>query len=610
MKKSLDGIKESIEDSVSPREWLNDYYDILNLEGKFINEIILDKYAVIPNQKGELKKRKDLFVDNKIDEQLKNVLDILNYDIRSELRHLEIVTKSKYKEEIEGQIVYAQKDLETVIKQIDKFLKDAENENTILACNYLISCFHTDVNEHRENIYEFSKKVFPAEIEERKFITSNEEAIWNTVDNLQIRRIASFISKQKTLVQLQQSLLFDDKKKTVEWLDSFTTFLDKNGFENIISLKSICILPDQNGVFKQKDILFIDSIEKEAEDLKDIAALLGYNIREELLEKDIFPVLPEIQKRTIEHLAVEIDKRITSRFNERPRTDITRKVFSSLLVWFKKEPSLAKDNFKDLSKNKHLLYDDDEIADNIAKANLLDNIMEETGLSVKQITDRFKDLLNRPNVEELNKLSDKLVSKNITYEQLLQLIENIDLDIGETNITFSTKNDLEQAGKNEENETARKLVFERLVKEGFDFREGIGNHSVVDGVWKNEVEHPLVIKSYRNSSYKFNIRPNEWLQLSKPNAMFWLHRGNGVLEVLNLEGLLRANSEFHVRFDTSTFDFEGLVKFAEVFRFVKNVHFQLDAPNFSMANAFEEYEFNKRKMDLKEVGGDNQNQMH
>ena len=92
--------------------------------------------------------------------------------------------------------------------------------------------------------------------------------------------------------------------------------------------------------------------------------------------------------------------------------------------------------------------------------------------------------------------------------------------------------------------------------------------------------------------------------------MFWVHRGNRVLEVLNLEGLLRANSEFHVRFDTSTFSFEGLVKFAEVFRFVKNVHFQLYALNFSMTKAFEEYEFDKRKKDLKEVGRDKQELLH
>lgn len=226
---------------------------------------------------------------------------------------------------------------------------------------------------------------------------------------------------------------------------------------------------------------------------------------------------------------------------------------------------------------------------------------------VRQEQTSPKEIILFPEIKQLN---DLLKAKNISYEQLLQLITNIDADEDESIITISSTNHLEQKGKNEENEIARQLVFDRLTKEGFEFREGKGNHSVVNGVWKDGIEYPLVVKSYRNTSYKFNIRPNEWLQLSKQNSMFWIHRGNGILEVLNLEGLLKANSEFHVQFETSTFSFEGLVKFAEVFRFVRNVHFQLDAPNFSMAKAFEEYQFDKRIKDIKEIGGDNQELLH
>jgi hypothetical protein len=138
----------------------------------------------------------------------------------------------------------------------------------------------------------------------------------------------------------------------------------------------------------------------------------------------------------------------------------------------------------------------------------------------------------------------------------------------------------------------------------------MGENSVVNGVYKGDIEYPLVVKSYRSTSYKFNIRPNEWIQLSRRNAMFWVHRGNERLEVLNLEGLLRANSEFHVQFETEAFSFDALVKFAEVFRFVKNVHFQLDAPNFTIAKAFEEYKFDKREKGILEKGSDNQELLH
>jgi hypothetical protein len=212
-----------------------------------------------------------------------------------------------------------------------------------------------------------------------------------------------------------------------------------------------------------------------------------------------------------------------------------------------------------------------------------------------------------PEIAQLNKL---LLLKNISYERLLRFIESIDADEDESTIGFSSGNHLEQKGKNEENRVARELVYQRLISEGFRYTNGMGENSVINGVFKDDIEYPLVVKSYRNTSYKFNIRPNEWLHLSKPNAMFWVHRGNERLEVLNLEGLLRANSEFHVQFETATFSFEGLVKFAEVFRFVKNVHFQLDAPNFSIAKAFEEYKFDQREKGVIEQGKDNQELLH
>jgi hypothetical protein len=251
-----------------------------------------------------------------------------------------------------------------------------------------------------------------------------------------------------------------------------------------------------------------------------------------------------------------------------------------------------------------------EIVDWLTENNIDFSNAPEVIISETQSTNNTESISPTIVTSEITQLNQLLSSKNISFEQLIQLIERYDADEDESKISISSNNHLEQKGKNEENETARKLVVERLRKEGFEFKEGIGNHSVVNGVWKNGIEYPLVVKSYRNTSYKFNIRPNEWLQLSKPNSMFWVHRGNGVLEVLNLEGLLRANSEFHVQFETSAFSFEGLVKFAEVFRFVKNVHFQLDAPNFSIAKAFEEYGFDKRKTDLKEVGGDIQELLH
>ncbi|MBS1771195.1 MAG: ATP-binding protein [Acidobacteria bacterium] len=185
-----------------------------------------------------------------------------------------------------------------------------------------------------------------------------------------------------------------------------------------------------------------------------------------------------------------------------------------------------------------------------------------------------------------------------------------DEDPDEENIPVSSKNHLAQDARNEANREARDAVLARLRELGFSTDGVDAQHSVVDGVTKDGIAYPLVIKSYRNTNFKFNIRPNEWAQLDKENAMFWVYRGNGNLVVLRLEDLLEANKEFHVQFETATFGREGMAKFAGVFRYVRNVHFQLDAPDFKMADALEEYRFNARSNEALDAGNDSEDLLH
>ena len=60
------------------------------------------------------------------------------------------------------------------------------------------------------------------------------------------------------------------------------TFLDKNEYGNLLNLKTAPILPNQNGVFKYKDILQIDNTEFVAEELKDICKLLNFDFRNDI----------------------------------------------------------------------------------------------------------------------------------------------------------------------------------------------------------------------------------------------------------------------------------------------------------------------------------------
>ena len=594
--KDLKGIKDQLKQGADEIDWLNDYYDVLNIEGKFIDEIIKDKYAVIPNQKNELKKRKDLLLDEDIDEELKNVLELLNVTIRPLLVHKTVNTGSM--------ILYTPKKQDTVIDQINKIIKEGKNPAIAQACNYLISCFDKEPTEGRIKIYDFSKKVFTSEISDKKQLTTSISTIWEEADKYQLKRIAQYITAQGTVAKLQTTLAYLNEEETLKWLDAFATFLSRHGHDNIITLKVVSILPNQNGVLKHKDNLFIDNIEKEADDLKDISGLLGYDIKDELLHQKIFPVIPEAQNKKLDVLAFEIDKRVTERLSQRPRSEVTTKVFNKLLVWINNNRGLAENHFQYLSKNKHLLYDDDEIASNIEKANVLDIIMEETGLSAYEIKERLIGILRKED--------DQQTDDNEVQRRLPKSVGSLYPQGSEEDIMMSPSltDNSSEASRISISQDAKETIFSELRAKGFTVPSTLDiNYTVVEGI-DNPTGKPikLVVKSAKAGRIYFN--PTEWLALAEPDTqLFAVTRGNKVRNI-TLSDLENFNEIFHMRFNTSSFTVNtNLVAFANFFRYLKYTHFIFEAPE-STTDFLQGFGLDKRNSSASDLTADDKNLLH
>jgi len=595
---------------INPIDWLNNLYKLVGQDENALLSITQNKVKIIPNQLGDFCFLKDLSIDDDIEDELKNVLTILDDDIRIKLCHNDVSTLNVKTNE-HFWLFPTKTSQDNVIEHINKILKEGKNDNISKSCDYLISLFAKDElfpKEKREQIYNFCKTTFPDDCLEKRIIKSWSDNIWSEADKLEVIWIINSISEDKEIEKTIHNLKFPDKSRYLAWLNDFISFLFKHEFSGLVNLKTNPILPNQNGVYCIKDDLFLDN-NKIDEALKDIAYELGYNVRGELLDKDIFLELPDNRVRNQAQVAEEISKLIKPILRDLNERERNKEVIRKLYLWMSKNRSEAELIFGDIYEKRFLLISDDEITANIEKAEILDEILNETGLTMDEAKSKIKSLLlNEMNsilpstiYENINKL---LLEKNISIEQLESLINMFDGDL-EGLIGQGSSSDINKKAQYEENEKARELVMQKLTNEGYIFTQGIGQNSVVNGVYKNDVEYPLVVKSYQNSSYKFNIKPYEWLQLSKPNAMFWVHRGGGNLEYLELKGLLRANSEFFVRFETDTFSLEDLVNFASVFRFVRNVNFQLDSPNFSAAKAFEDYRFYERNLAIKQEGGDN-----
>lgn len=172
---------------------------------------------------------------------------------------------------------------------------------------------------------------------------------------------------------------------------------------------------------------------------------------------------------------------------------------------------------------------------------------------------------------------------------------------------FST--DISKNEQKEANREAKEIVKEKLEIEGFEFTEGIGNFSTINGVFKDEIEFPLVVKSYKYPEEPLKIGANEWIQLMKPNSMFWLHYGNRKLACLKLYELLRNQDKITVSFSTENLDIENrLVDFAELLHYFRNVHFDFNSispSDYSLAKDFSDYRFDERRYE-QDLSGDDE----
>lgn len=126
-----------------------------------------------------------------------------------------------------------------------------------------------------------------------------------------------------------------------------------------------------------KDDIFLDSDMDET--LKELAVSAGYDIKAELLMKQVYLKMPENRVKKDCDIVPAISQYVNA--NRTSKDDKVRTNFKKLLLWMTDNSDKAKEIFPELYKNKHYLYDDEEITSNIRKAEILDDIMEKYSIT-------------------------------------------------------------------------------------------------------------------------------------------------------------------------------------------------------------------------------------
>jgi hypothetical protein len=393
-------------------DFLNDYYDLLNIEQNHIKDILADKFKVIPTQLGVFKKKSELYVDNDdIDEELKNACSLISNNPREYL---------VYKGANTGEgVLYPPKKDDDIINEINNIIKEGKNNNIPNVCDYLVSLFPNKYTfQKRASIFEFSKRIYPENFLKKRELKCYNEKIWEESDKQSLFYIVSKIAEYETVEKASEGLAFKDKGAFINWLDSLVTFLVNEGFENNINRVKYPILPNQNGFFCTKDNLFLDD-ESIGTELKDISEELGYNFRTELLDVSIFLKLPENRTYTIADVAEKISSFMKPIIRDIDKRKEYKKTLKKFYIWMDENRKEAEIYFLDLFEKRFLFLEDDDISTNMKKATELDQLMDEHG--IETIDDLRNQLSKLKKKDDIDTETDELEKTDITKEILVSL---------------------------------------------------------------------------------------------------------------------------------------------------------------------------------------------
>lgn len=264
----------------------------------------------------------------------------------------------------------------SIVRTADENLQAIRNDNKI----YIWFPSSTKL-KYRNELWKLANYWFPYQLPKESDVELWNKLTWKDCGKLTSEQLAAFVENNGSLIELEKVL--KDIEPT-EWLVKFYDFMriEDEYFDSIINKRAI--FPNQHGNFIKKSKLYQDKGDI-VDVFKDILFEFGNDIRDILLDEDVDFKIGEDSFLDNSYAIKEIISEVNSKAIDREIAKNYKPAFKKLLIWFQNKPGKAKELFPTLYKNKHLLYDDDEILDNIKKAEQLDDLLTE--LNIKDISE-------------------------------------------------------------------------------------------------------------------------------------------------------------------------------------------------------------------------------
>jgi hypothetical protein len=436
-------LNASLEDAIS---WLNAFLDLRNQQDLYK---LYTKKTIFPNQKGIFKQEEELYIDNSIPDELKDVLDDLGRGCRGKL--LDVGIRGFENNRNQFSVKDVSKEIKTRLQEAKDKDNLAEYWSFSIPIYKLISYFPDSQpqDSKRLAIWEFANQFYPIQIPPQKLLPNLQNFSWDVCTEWILNSIAKDINHFETLEKFVKDFNFDDENKAIEWLDNFSSFVAKEDMK-ILDLYSI--LPNQSGLLMHKEKLKKDG--GIPEELKEILELLTSDYWNDFLLdtslQKVESLFEKEQTRTIEDIATEIDQAIKDwELNDKTGDSTFTKVITGMIEWsYQQEDKYIKKIFSYFYANKAQLLlktlGNSEVSSGIftilnhrEKLPVLTDLAENSEISAQDLQDfaensvqfkEFKELREKISEQEFQTI--QVLTKEISLQEIGKLVENKDkLDV-------------------------------------------------------------------------------------------------------------------------------------------------------------------------------------
>ena len=244
----------------------------------------------------------------------------------------------------------------------------------------------------RSNIHGVATKIVSRKLPIQSTIEFWNRYSWEGCGRISIDWLCSYLENHGSLESVKSELGDFDSK---EWLKKLYELIRSDEYSLDSNINKYRLFPNQNGEFCKVATL---RLEKDIirEDLKDIISLLDNDVRATLAHPDFVTEQHSNDNPMLESDVINlIRSEVTAKTQDRERSKRYRPALSLLLKWFREEEADARKLFPYLFKKKYLLYDEEEILENVEKAEQLSSLMKEYKVNdfeaLKQILSNFND---------------------------------------------------------------------------------------------------------------------------------------------------------------------------------------------------------------------------